>query len=194
MRIETSKILTLADVQTVIASLKRKRHQSMAQTNLIIFRLATCCGLRASEISELTLSDVVVDGNRPHLIVQHGKGDKRRRVPLNWDESTLNDLQSWIDKRVADGATPMDHVVVTGTGKRIDRSNLRKRFVNMTTKAVARAHTIHDGRHTFVSLSIAGGQSLPAVRDAAGHSSLAVTNIYSHAIPDETVGNIFATS
>ena len=192
MVVTADKILSLTEVQTVVTDLKRKRRYANNRLNLAVFRLATCCGLRVSEIADLLISDIDLESKRPHVVVRHGKGGKRRTVPLWWDENTLNDLSDWLAERTAAGAGPMDHVVVTRTGQRIDRSNLRKRFVRMT-RILNRPLTIHDGRHTFVSQSLDGGRTLPEVRDAAGHSNVSVTNVYLHAVPDDgTVGNLFS--
>ena len=69
----------------VIADLKRKGRRSVnTRQNLIIFRLATCCGLRVSEIVGLTLSNAKLTGRRPHIYVPQAiaKRHYARRVPL----------------------------------------------------------------------------------------------------------------
>jgi integrase len=48
-RADPTKILTRTELTTVLADLKRKAPRSKnALLNLVIFRLACCCGLRAS--------------------------------------------------------------------------------------------------------------------------------------------------
>jgi len=42
--------------------------------------------------------------------------------------------------------------------------------------------TIRQGRHTIVGHALAGGRPLPEVRDAAGHSNVAVTSAYLHVL------------
>ena len=71
------------------------------QRNLVIFRLACCCGLRVSEISQLCLGDVVIDSPRPHLALRATttKGKRARRVPLWWDSGTLADVTAWLAVR-----------------------------------------------------------------------------------------------
>ena len=53
--------------------------------------------------------------------------------------------------------------------------------------------TVHCGRHSFVSHALAGGKSLAEVRQAAGHASVATTNLYVHLCTDDDdeVGNLF---
>ncbi len=69
----------------------------------------------------------------------------------------------------------------------MSRHALRLRFQRACAVLGAqrsRQVTIHHGRHTFVSHALAGGRNLAEVRDAAGHSSVAVTSIYLHVAVD----------
>ncbi len=96
MRVDTTKILTTEEIKTVVAYLKSKRRYINNRQALIVFRLACCCGLRASEVCGLTIDDVRTEGKRPHLRVRKtvGKGGKARKVPLWWDQGTLDDLRA----------------------------------------------------------------------------------------------------
>src|SRR3954470_17588135 len=96
--INPTKILTRSELAAVLADLKRKAPRSRnTQLNLVLFRLATCCGLRASEVAQLQIGDVRVEPARPHLRIRRGaaKGGKSRIVPLWWDAGTLADITSW---------------------------------------------------------------------------------------------------
>ena len=192
--VDQTRILSHDDIHEVITHLKRPRlarYRSNRQL-LIVFRLSTCLGLRASEIADLKLSNVRLTKRLPSLRVT-GKGNKTRTVPLWWDGDTLDDLQRWMAERKLEGATADDHVLTTNRGSRVDRSNIRKKFIR-ACKPLGRTVTTHDGRHTFCSLALAGGKSLPQVRDAAGHSSVAITNVYLHSIDDGTVGSLFSVA
>jgi integrase len=51
---DPTKILTRTELASVLADLNRKAPRSKnTRLNLVIFRLASCCGLRASEIAQL---------------------------------------------------------------------------------------------------------------------------------------------
>ncbi len=195
-KIDQTKILSRAEIAAVLADLKRpaKRRSPNTRQNLVIFRLATCCGLRASELVGLKLGDVRVGIARPYIRVPKtiAKGGKGRRVPLWWDRGTLEDLTAWRDDRVDRGGKPGDSFVCaqakTVYGKPITRHNARTRFISMCRilgTERQRELTIHTGRHSFVSHALASGKrSLAEVRDAAGHSSLAITSIYTHVATD----------
>ena len=203
-RVDATKILSKAEIAAVLADLKRRgrRRESVnTRQNLAIFRLATCCGLRVSEICGLRLCHVITGVPRPYIniVKSVGKGRRPRRVPLWWDAGTLADLEAWKAERIAQGAKPGDFLVCSqsnGTwGRRLSRQNARGRFVS-SCRALGPERqaelTIHHGRHSFVSHMLAAGLTLAEVRDAAGHSSIATTSIYTHALEDDgTVRNVF---
>ena len=67
-RIDQTMILTRRELAHVLGDLRRRsRRSTNTRLNLVVIRLACCCGLRASEITELRLQDVVVGVERPHL-------------------------------------------------------------------------------------------------------------------------------
>jgi integrase len=106
--LDQTRLLTRRELAAVLADLAlRAARSANVHRNLVIVRLACCCGLRVSEIANLQLDDVVVDVTRPHLRLRRGttKGGASRRVPLWWDAGTLADLQGWKNKRVGDRAT-----------------------------------------------------------------------------------------
>jgi len=96
-KVEATKILTAGEIAQVLADLKRRaRRSGNSRMNLIVFRLATCCGLRVSELIGLRVGDVRVGMARPYIHVRRetAKRGKARRVPLWWDQSTLDDLSA----------------------------------------------------------------------------------------------------
>jgi integrase len=195
-RVDQAKILTRRELAAVLADLKRKAPRSPStRLNLVVFRLACCCGLRASEIAGLRTDDVVVAGDRPHLrIGRHvAKGGRRRTVPLWWDEGTLADLAAWRAERAAQGGNALFVASRQSAAreKPLSRHTLRKRFLTacrILSPERQRTLTIHHGRHTFISHALAGGRSLAEVREAAGHASLLATSAYLHVAVEEGDG------
>lgn len=200
---EKTRILSAKEVAKVISAMKIKSRRSVnARMNLVIFRLATSCGLRASEILGISLSNVRVGIDKPVIYIPKtvAKGGKQRRVPLWWDGATLADITEWKRKREEDGAKPNDPFVCTLAshclGNSLHRNSVRSRFIQACTSlGENREVTVHDGRHTFVSHALHRGRSLAEVRDAAGHSSIATTSIYTHVGVEEdgVVGTIYET-
>jgi len=220
-KIDQNKILTREEIAEVLDDLKRRGRRSVnSRQNLIIFRLATCCGLRASEIAGLKIQNIKLGGKQPSVYVPRSiaKRKKQRSVPIWWDRGTLDDISAWRDERRDQGAESGDYFVCAQSksklGLKLNRINVRHRFqvacrILGEERLVigqeeysdeARKHgmsynkqlTIHDGRHSFCSHALAGGRTLAEVRDAAGHSSIATTSVYTHVVGgDEEVGNLF---
>lgn len=112
--IDPTQILTRRELATVLADARRQAGRSNnAHRNLIVIRLACCCGLRVSEIAGLRMDDVVVTRPRPHLRLpaEITKGNRPRRVPLWWDAGTLADLEAWKVLREAQRARGHDPFV-----------------------------------------------------------------------------------
>jgi integrase/recombinase XerD len=192
------KVLTRDEIVTVIADLKRRSKRYInVRLNLILFRLATCCGLRVSELTQLTLDNVRVGSSRPKIVVPDtvGKGGKGRIVPVI-DQGTLDDLKAWKELRESQGARPTDLFICSQSkGTRISRHNARRRFIS-ACKALGRERqaeiTIHHGRHSFISHALHQGHNIVQVQHMAGHSSLGTTSIYAHLVSDEAqIGNLF---
>jgi integrase/recombinase XerD len=197
--VTSEKVLTREEVVTVLADLKRRsRRYINVRLNLILFRLATCCGLRVSELTQLTLDNVRVGSSRPKVVVsaEIAKCSKARVVPII-DQGALDDLKAWKEFRESRGAGPDDLFVCSlSRGTRISRRNGRRRFIS-ACKALGRERqaeiTIHHGRHSFISHALHKGYNIKQVQEWAGHSSLATTSIYSHLVSDEArIGDLFA--
>jgi integrase/recombinase XerD len=202
--IDATKILSRRELAAVLNDLKRKAPRSKnTRMNLVLFRLACCCGLRASEIARLQVGDVRTELARPHIRIRRGasKGGRPRMVPLWWDAGTLDDLAAWKVQRVRSGAEPNEPLLaslIPGRAvKTFSRHTLRKRFrtaCRVLGQARLATLTIHHGRHTFISHALAGGRTLAEVRDAAGHANVSITSAYLHvAVDEDTVGDLFGS-
>ena len=185
--LDKTRILTRAEIATVIADLKRKRRSINTRQNLIVFRLSACCGLRVSEISGLRLCDVETGGPHPHVLIGESpaKRWRPRQVPLWWDPVTLADIDAWKHERIKAGAQPSDPLVCSQhrdtRGKRLSPRNLQHRWsvaIKVLGKDRAKRLSIQKGRHTFCLHALVSGRTIAEVRDAAGHANLATTAIY----------------
>lgn len=197
--IDPNKIMTAAEILSVLSDLKRKGKRSPnTRQNLVIFRLATFCGLRVSEVCGLKLGNVKLDALHPCIKVPRaiGKRKKARTVPI-MDAGTLADLAAWRSEREAQGATNDSPFVCSQSvdtfGKPLAARNAQSRFkasIKCLGKERVSALSIHCGRHSFCSHYLKSltqqlgdvGQALLTIRDAAGHSDITTTSIYLHSV------------
>jgi len=194
-RLDESRILSRAEYHAVIEDIQhRARRSRNSRMNLTIFQLATACGLRVSELCGLRLDDMRLEGERATLIVRAeiAKGGRRRTIPVWRLPSVLAHLRAWKEFRVSQGAGHRDFFLASQAkstlGKALHRVNARNRFkvaCRVLGKERVERLTIHDGRHTCASHLLAGGWTLPAVRDMLGHANISTTCIYSHVVVDD---------
>jgi len=181
--IDSTKVLTIDEVRRVLADLKG-RSCAWASRAEIVFRLAVCCGLRVTEISELLIGDVYVNAATSHIKVRSKlKKGAVRNVPLHYDRATYEALVGWILGRQVAGAKLSDPLLVTARSKPIHRCGLRRMFRAACDGLGAerlRSLTIHHGRHTCASWLLHVGAPPQAVQAMLGHASLATTTIYAH--------------
>lgn len=195
-------ILSREEIKKVLSWWKdhRRRRNPGNNVKLIVFRLACCCGLRSKEIRLLEWGDVILDGPRPVIRIRKditkGREGKRRarKIPLWWDKGTWEDFVRY-KKRFYTG-NPKDPVVFTTKGikgKPLARSTLKFKWAQALRPLGDRGRqlSIHRGRHTFISHALVSGRTLPEVRDAAGHASIATTDHYTHSLDMKGWGTIF---
>ncbi|MCT3602723.1 tyrosine recombinase XerC [Lactobacillus acidophilus] len=146
--------------------------------NLALFQLFYATGMRVSEVSSLTLSQIDLT---MQTILVHGKGKKDRYVAF--DDKTKRSLTKYLEiarpKLLKNEDEP--HVFLSNLGKPI--SNRGIQYVMQKTFNQAgisgKVHP-HELRHTFATAMINNGADLRSVQELLGHSSLSATQIYTH--------------
>ena len=139
--------------------------------SLVLFLLHT--GLRLSEAIELRMDDIQLSERKGSVLVQNGKGNKQRSVPLNSDARKA--LQVWREVR-----PQSDHLWMTVEG---EHESLSGRTVQRVLQRYAKAADVkeltpHVCRHTFAKNLVENEVGLEKVAALLGHSSLNTTRIY----------------
>jgi integrase len=187
----TPYILTLEQIQQVVAAASQLTYRICAATYPTLFSLLACTGLRVSEATQLRFDDVTPDG----LIIRRTKFRKSRLVPLH--ETAQKGLQRYLEQRRL--YAPLDdHVFVSFQGTPLSVSAVDEAF-RTAVKRVGlplgprgvrpRPHSL---RHNFAVRAL---QTCPDGRDAItkhmlalstylGHSKVAHTYWYLEAVPD----------
>jgi len=132
-------------------------------------------GLRISEALALELRDVDLEAGT--LRVRHGKGDKsrtgrRRRADLGPAGPVDRSAAQALTRRAGAG-------VCTLAGGRVDASYVRHLLPRLAARAgLDRRVHAHGLRHTYASELARERTPINVIRDALGHTSLAVTDRY----------------
>jgi site-specific recombinase XerD len=139
-----------------------------AKQDYVIVVLALNTGLRISEWAALSVDHI--DLAQRTLLVKEGKGCKDRMVPLN--DKVLPVLRDWLHG-VSSGP-----VFVSPSGERAITQTLYYRIIRLGRLAGLPRVSPHRLRHAFCTRLLERGVDLRTVMEAAGHSSLATTQIY----------------
>jgi site-specific recombinase XerD len=132
-------------------------------------------GLRISEALALELRDV--DLEQGTIRIRHGKGDKSRTVGV--DEQTAALLARWLDRRRRLSPGARSPIFCTLHGGRLDSSYVRHLLPRLARRAgIDRRVHAHGLRHTYAAELAREKTPINVIRDALGHTSLAVTDRY----------------
>ena len=138
---------------------------------LIKFLLFT--GLRLGEVLLLLQEDIDHDLQQIHIRMGNAKNKKSRFVGLN-------SLAQAVVRELGDIKVKGNPYIFPGAIKGAHLINPNKTFKVAIRKAGIDNLRIHDLRHTFASLSLAGGASLFEVQKMLGHADHKTTQRYAH--------------
>jgi integrase/recombinase XerD len=148
-----------------------------------LLELMYACGLRASEVVGLDVTDVDL---RRGFVRAHGKGSKERIVPLGRQAATAvrRYLQSGRPELVGATAEPKLFVNLRGGG--LTRQGLYKIIQGHAKSAgLDGKMSPHTLRHTFATHLLSGGCDLRSVQEMLGHADVSTTQLYTHLSNDE---------
>lgn len=167
---EIATLLRKADELWSLGELK-KRKDWVRCAFLIHTALAT--GLRNSEISHLKVTDLRIGNGQSHLIVQNGKGGKRRHVHFGKEYKRL--LKRYLLWKQSAGELTLEaYLLRTKRSERCSKSALWRMW-----KKYCPQKTLHSARHTYATLLYsASGQNLRLTQKSLGHSRITTTQIY----------------
>jgi len=150
-------------------------------------KLLALTGCRCSEITDLEMDEVALEEKRIHL-----KDSKTGARDIKLSDAAVAELELAVaeakelgSKYVFPGAHDINKPI----------SNVTKPF-NWALKRAGLPHMrIHDLRHSFITMGANMGENMNAMKDAAGHSKITTTEMYTHIADQNTfraVNNIVA--
>lgn len=166
-------LLSRTEVEALIASCSP--WSATGTRNRALIAICWRCGLRIGEALALQSKDLDLESKS--LIVQHGKGDKRRVVGIDDGAAAL--LSQWLAMRCERGIDRSAPLFCTLRGGHIDASYVRHLLPRLAHQAgIAKRVHAHGLRHRHAVDLVEEGASLTTVRDLLGHSSVATTDLY----------------
>jgi site-specific recombinase XerD len=139
----------------------------------LMLQLAYGCGLRASELVGLKVSDI--DGERRTLHVRGGKGNKDRLLPLS---------QRWLERLRAYWSVyrPSTWLFPSPDPRRhLNRGHLT-RLCGRALRAcgIGKKASLHTLRHSYATHSLEDGTDLATLQRLLGHNQISTTLRYVH--------------
>ena len=154
-------------VASLFSIIKSRRDRAM-------FMLMLRCGLRVTEVANLTID--AVDWRRRRLYVYHGKGDKDRVVYISDD--TYAALVAYVKQRLGSRVKKI-FLVEKGIykGKPISIRGIRKRIEHYSKKSGVNV-SCHQLRHTMATQLLNADADLVTIQDLLGHTRIKTTQRY----------------
>ena len=136
------------------------------------------CGLRVSELCELSISNIFLDDD---LIRIFGKGSKERLIPISQRAKTFINKYMIHSRPSLLKRKSIDYLFLSKNGKILTRAMINKilkKYVDLAgVKKKVSPHTL---RHSFATHLLDGGADLRFVQALLGHSDISTTQIYTH--------------
>lgn len=171
---QLGRLLTTArdaadNAKTPTKQLAAWRDFVMIQTGLLAGpRVAELCGLRVED----------VDLGAGNLSIIRGKGDKDRRVKIGPKLATV--LSAWIGTRTTGWLFPGPG------GRQLSERTFQVRLDKLAKRAgIAQRVHPHILRHCFATALLKKGVNLRVIQRLLGHSSVAITEIYTFVDDDD---------
>ncbi|MEN6302150.1 MAG: site-specific tyrosine recombinase XerD [Armatimonadia bacterium] len=170
------KVLTVQQCLNLLEAPNLQTPEGLRDAAMMTLLYAT--GLRVSELVGLRLHALDAEGQALRV---RGKGNKERVVPVA--PVALDVLQIYLEQARPgfDKFPNEDHIFLSRRGRGLTRAafwhNL-KGYCRLS--GVPEDTSPHTLRHSFATHLLQGGADLRSIQEMLGHSSLGVTQIYTH--------------
>ena len=174
--IKLPDVLTVGEIDAMLAAIDASRPPG--QRNRAMLETLYSCGLRASELVNLRLSDLFP---KEGYIKVKGKGAKERLAPIS--EKAIREINLYMFDRVKINIKKgyEDFLFLNRRGKALSRVMVFTIIKNLAaTVDLQKTISPHTFRHSFATHLIERGADLRAVQEMLGHESIITTEIYSH--------------
>ncbi|WP_338647907.1 site-specific tyrosine recombinase/integron integrase [Flavobacterium sp. KS-LB2] len=168
-------ILSKEEIKLILTVLTNTKHKTMLS-------LIYACGLRRSELLQLTFKDIQAD--RKLLVIKQSKGKKDRIVPIS-DKiiEMLRDYykeyrpKKWLFEGQRENTKYSDRSL-----EEVLKKSIRLAQINKPV-------SLHWLRHSYATHLLESGTDLRYIQELLGHSSSKTTEIYTH-VSTKNIQNI----
>ena len=170
------RVLGRAEVQRLLE--QPKGTDPIALRDRALLELMYACGLRASEATDLHVSDVDLDAA---ILRARGKGSKERLVPVG--RTAARAVADYLRRGRPHlvGERTQARLFVNFRGGQLTRQGLYKIIGrHAQTAGLADKMSPHTLRHTFATHLLSGGCDLRSVQEMLGHADVSTTQLYTH--------------
>ncbi|MDH6306386.1 integrase/recombinase XerD [Parabacteroides sp. PF5-5] len=144
--------------------------------NIAIVEILFSTGMRVSEVCNLQLQDINLKNG---IIKVFGKGSKERMIQICQSE-TISIIKNYYQlhrTQIKDGT----FFFVNRLGLPLSTQSVRLMVKSYVNRAGLTKHiTPHTFRHTFATLLLEEDVDIKYIQNMLGHSSIAITQIYTH--------------
>jgi integrase/recombinase XerD len=152
-----------------------QRSKDLAIRDIALFELLFSSGMRVSEVSNLRVGTVDLEGR---VVRVRGKGSKERLIPI-CDLEVHSALVAYAATHRSDRDCE-DYFFTNRFGRRLSEQSIRIALKQHTTAAGLQKITPHVFRHTVATMLLEQGVDLRFIQTFLGHSSIVTTTIYAH--------------
>ncbi len=169
--------LSFEEIENMIAQIDLSSAEG--GRNKAIIETMYSCGLRVSEVVNLSISGLYLDVGFIRVI---GKGDKERLIPIGSDAiKYITIYKDTIRSHQTIQSGFEDILFLNRRGKNLTRVMIFYIIKDLAYKAgISKVISPHTLRHSFATHLVEGGADLRAVQEMLGHESITTTEIYTH--------------
>ncbi|MBW4635791.1 MAG: tyrosine-type recombinase/integrase [Iphinoe sp. HA4291-MV1] len=178
----SDRLLMQRDIQKMVWATEQAtyRYQSKKQRDLLIIKLLYTTGLRVSELTQLSWSNLLARGDRGQLTII-GKGEKTRSVIIPcelWNELMAFKSDATDDSPVFKSRKGNGHLDRSQINRIIDAAALRA--------GINKKVSPHWLRHAHATHALEAGADIGLVQQTLGHANVATTSRYLNHRPDNS--------
>lgn len=177
---KTIPLQTLERFLSVIYRQRREAKSAYRKRNALrdaaVIELLFATGMRICELCSLKKENVNLSDNS---ILIFGKGAKERRLQIG-NRDVLRVLEEYLEEFQKE-ITACGHFFVNQSGRPLSDQAVRRMIRKYTSLASIDLHiTPHMFRHTFATCLLEADVDIRYIQEMLGHSSINVTEIYTH--------------